>query len=177
MYYVIQVKTGKEDQTMKDILKFASSDPYFEVFSPYRKTLRKYNGVYKEVKERCFPGYLFVETDDIKRLFYDLYEVPGFTKILGREGTSMHFESLSEEESRMVDILYNANAERTTEISDITIEEGDKIRILSGPLKDLDAKVKKVDLHKRKITVIVPFFKRDVEVKVGINIVMKTEGK
>ena len=105
MYYVIQVKTGKEQQAIEDIMTYKPHESTFDVFAPYRKELRKYKGEFKEVIVRCFPGYLFVETEDAKQLFFDLYWVPGFTRLLGREGLTYNFMPLDEDESRMVDIL------------------------------------------------------------------------
>ena len=84
MYYVIQVKTGKEEKTMLDIIKNNhSDDPSFEVFSPFRKALRKYKGELKEVIERCFPGYIFVSTNNVEQLWIDLYWTPGYERLLG----------------------------------------------------------------------------------------------
>ncbi len=174
MYYVIQVKTGAEARVKKDIDKKISGRYFVDVFSPFRKTLRKYKGVFMETKERCFPGYLFVETDEIKQLFFDLYGIRDYIKILGREGHTYNFVPLNEDESRMVDILYNINNNRITEISDIEVAEGDTIKILDGPLVALKGRVKKVNLHKRKVTVEIPFFKREIQVDVGINIIVKS---
>lgn len=173
MYYVIQVKTGKEQKAIDDIRKQSGFDSGIEVFAPTRKVMRKYGGVYKEVTERCFPGYLFVDTKDAKALFFDLYWVPDYTRLLGREGLTYNFCPLNEEESRMVDILYNANKEHVTEISNIEVVEGDKIRVLDGPLRDVQAKVKKVDLHKRTVLVEITLFNRSMEAKLGINIITK----
>lgn len=171
MYYVVQVKTGKEDKMIKDILDHNSGKSPIDVFSPYREALRKYKGEVRKVKERCFPGYVFVETDDVNTLFIDLYYTPGFTKLLGREEGTYHFVPLNKEETRMIEILYNRNNGRATEISDIEITEGDTIRILSGPLMDMKGKIKKVDLHKRFVTAEIPMFDRITEVKLGINII------
>ena len=173
MYYVIQVKTGKEQQMIDDIKKYKSDQSDFDIFAPYRKELRKYKGEFKEVTVRCFPGYLFVETDDAEKLFFDLYWVPGFTKLLGREGLTYNFVPRDEDEARMVDILYNANEDRTTRISDIEVLEGDNIRVLDGPLFGLDGIVKKVDLHKRVVIVEFTLCKNKVTAKLGINIVSK----
>ena len=177
MYYVINVQTGKEEETIKDILKYQSKDAHFEIFTPSRKTMRKYKGEYKEVTEKCFPGYIFVETDNIKQLFEDLYWVPGYTRLLGREGLTYHFVPLNEDESRMIDILYNAGSGRTTPISDIEVVEGDQIRILDGPLQGIEATIVKTNLHKRNVTVRFMLCNRPVEVKVGINIVTKIEDR
>lgn len=174
MYYVIQVKTGQEDKTMEDIRKIAAGDPYFEVFSPYRKGLRKYKGVMKEVKERCFPGYLFVETNEIERLFRDLYAVPDFTRLLGgQDNNNRHFEALNEGEARMIEILYGHEHSRVTPLSEISFGEGDKITVISGPLLYMEGKIKKMNLHKRKATIEVSLFDRAIETEVGIDIIAK----
>ena len=171
MYYVIQVKTGKEQQAIEDILKNKPDDASFDVFAPYRKSLRKYKGVMREVVERCFPGYIFVETNDVQRLFKQLYFTPGFQKLLGREGDTDNFVPLDKDESRMIDILYSANNNRITEISNIEVREGEMIRVLDGPLAGLETQIKKVDLHKRTVTVEYMLCGRLVTSKVGINIV------
>jgi len=171
MYYVIQVKTGKEEQAIEDILKNKPDDASFDVFAPYRKSLRKYKGVMREVVERCFPGYIFVETNDVQRLFKQLYFTPGFQKILGREGDTDNFVPLDKDESRMIDILYSASSNRITEISNIEVREGEMIRVLDGPLAGLETQIKKVDLHKRTVTVEYMMCGRLVTSNVGINIV------
>ena len=176
MYYVINVKTGKESKTIDAIKTQLKGKEGFDIFAPYRKVIKKYKGgVEKEVIERCFPGYLFVETNSPKELFFDLYWVPGYTRLLGREGLTYNFAPLNPDESRMIDILYSANSNRTTEISDIVIEEGQKIRVLSGPLEGILSFVKRVNLHKRTVTVEFMMCGRLVEVNVGINIVTIVE--
>ena len=171
MYYVIQVKTGKEQQAIEDIMKNKPDDASFDVFAPYRKSLRKYKGVMREVVERCFPGYVFVETNDVKRLFRQLYFTPGFQRILGREGITDNFVPLDQDESRMVDILYNKNNNRITEISNIQVKEGEMIRVLDGPLAGLETQIKKVNLHKRTVTIEYKMCGRLVTSIIGINIV------
>jgi len=172
MYYVIQVKTGKEQKAIEDILKNKpNDDPHFDVFAPYRKVNKKYHGEWKEVVERCFPGYIFVNTNNVKELFKQLYFTPGFTRLLGREGDTDNFVPLDEDESRMIDILYNKNTDHITEISNIEVHEGEKIRVLDGPLAGLETQIKKVNLHKRTVIVEFTLCKRLVEVSVGINII------
>ena len=171
MYYVIQVKTGKEQKAIDDIMKNKPDDASFDVFAPYRKSLRKYKGVMKEVIERCFPGYVFVETNDAKRLFFELYWIPGYTRLLGREADTYNFVPLDKDEARMIDILYSANNNRITEISNIEVKEGQTIKVLDGPLVGLETQIKKVNLHKRTVTVEFMMCGRLVESQIGINII------
>ena len=171
MYYVIQVKTGKEQQAIDDILKNKPDDPNFDVFAPYRKALRKFKGQLKEVVERCFPGYIFVETSNVQDLFVQLYWTPGYTRLLGREADTYNFVPLDKDESRMIDILYSRNNDRITEISNIEVKEGEMIRVLDGPLMGLETQIKKVNLHKRMVTIEYMMCGRLVSSNVAINIV------
>lgn len=171
MYYVVQVKTGKEQQAIDDILKNKPDDPSFDVFAPYRKALRKFKGQLKEVVERCFPGYIFVETSNVQDLFVQLYWTPGYTRLLGREADTYNFVPLDKDESRMIDILYSKNNDRITEISNIEVKEGEMIRVLDGPLMGLETQIKKVNLHKRKVTVEYMMCGRLVQSDIAINIV------
>lgn len=176
MYYVIQVQGGKEDKVIEEIAKQNHPSVVLDAFAPKRKAKRKYKDGWQEIEERCFPGYVFVETDAAKMLFKDLYWIPEFTKLLGREEGTDNFVPLSEEESRMVDILYGKQTERVTDLSKIEIQAGDKVRILDGPLRDLETKIKKVNLHKRKVTVEILICNAPFEVEVGIDIITPAVG-
>ena len=171
MYYVVHVKTGKEEEAIENIKKQLGGKEGFDVFAPFRKSLRKYKGVEKEVIERCFPGYIFVETDNVKELFETLYWTPGYTRLLGREGLTYNFLPLSNDEARVIDILYSKNSDRITGISDIVVHEGQIIRVVDGPLMGLLTSIKKVNLHKRTVTIETTVAGRSVELSVGINII------
>ena len=176
MYYVVQVKTGKEEKTIQAIKKQLVDKlgeelaERYDVFSPYKMSLKKFKDKYKEVVERCFPGYIFVETDDPKELFVQLYFTPEYTKLLGRVGYSMMFTPLNEDEARMIDILYSRNSDRITKISDIVIEPGEKIRVLTGPLEGVLGQAKSINLHKRLVVIGFTLCGRPVEVTLSINI-------
>ena len=173
MYYVIQVRAGKEQKVIDDIKRYVAHNEIFDVFSPARKEMRKYKDGWREVVKKCFPGYLFVDTDDIKALFYELPKIPEWTKILGRNGLTTNFVPLNETESRLIDILYSSENDRVTEISDIEVEEGNRIIILDGPLFGEEAIIKKVNLHKRQVLVELVLFNQSFTATVGINIINK----
>ena len=171
MYYVIRVKTGQEEKTIEAIKKQLENEVGFDVFAPYRKVIKKYKGVEKEVIERCFPGYVFVETSKPKELFFALFWIPEFTKMLGREGLTYNFAPLSDDEARMIDILYSRNTDRITEISDIEVNEGQIVRVLDGPLEGFLTKIVKVNLHKREVVVEFMLCGRLVSAKLSIRII------
>ena len=51
------------------------------------------------------------------------------------------------------------------------IDRGKNIVVREGPLKGLEGYVTKVNLHKREVTVQMPFAGRMVDVKLGIELV------
>ena len=91
--------------------------------------------------------------------------------MLGREGLTENFLPLNKDESRMIDILYSKNTNRITEISDIEVHEGKLIKVVDGPLQGEEGLIKKVNLHKRTVTISIKLKDRSVDVDLGINII------
>ncbi|MCR5726957.1 MAG: hypothetical protein K6G24_05775 [Lachnospiraceae bacterium] len=56
------------------------------------------------------------------------------------------------------------------EISEVGFDENDKVVILSGPLKNLEGCIKKINLHKRIAEVEIDFMQRKTVVYMGIEI-------
>ena len=65
------------------------------------------------------------------------------------------------------------NGKLEVEISKIMIEERNQIRILSGPLKNLEGQIKKVNLHKRIAEVEMEFMGNQTVIHLGIDIMEK----
>ena len=72
MYYVIQVAPREENQVEALIRELLPSDACRQCFHLRRHILKKYHGEWHDIHEKLLPGYVFVETDDIGRI----YEVP-----------------------------------------------------------------------------------------------------
>ena len=51
--------------------------------------------------------------------------------------------------------------------------EGDKIRVISGPLVGQEAHIKRIDRHKRKALIETELLGRGVEVTVGLEVIDK----
>lgn len=67
----------------------------------------------------------------------------------------------------------NGNGSRyEAAISQIGFDEGNEIKIISGPLKDMEGMVKKINLHKRTAEVEVEFMGRKTAVYLGIELLV-----
>ena len=176
MWYVMQVVSGQENRTVFLVEKIISEEILNSCFIPVRRLRKKFHGTWQEVTEKLFPGYVFLISEQPQLLYEELKQIPALTKLLGRcEG---FFTPLSEKDVRMLEKLRNRMGDSgnlEVEISKIAVEEGNQIRILSGPLMELEGQIKKVNLHKRIAVVEVEFMGSKSLVHLGVEMVEKID--
>ncbi len=168
MWYVVQVMGGQERQTLDLIARLKGGGALSDAFIPQREIMRHVEGEWVRQRENLFPGYVFVDTRKPDELFTQLGKVPAFTRLLGSEDA---FVPLSREEQAVVQALIGDD--HIAEVSEGIIEGGE-VRILSGPLRDHDAIIAKIDRHKRCAYVRVNMLGREVDIKLGLEIVRKS---
>ncbi|MCD8361557.1 MAG: hypothetical protein LUC98_01140 [Lachnospiraceae bacterium] len=83
MWYVIQVLSGTEEDTLELLRKQISEELLRKCFVFYYEGMRKYSGEWHKQKKLLFPGYVFVITDQINDLYLALRNVRKLTRILG----------------------------------------------------------------------------------------------
>ena len=174
MWYVMQVSTGQENRTAYLVEKMVSEGVIESCFVPVRRIRKKFHGRWHEVREKLFPGYVFIITEQTQLLYEELRKIPALTKLLGK--CEEYFTPLSETDVNMMEKFQNGidnNGKLEVEISKIMIEERNQIRILSGPLKNLEGQIKKVNLHKRIAEVELEFMGGRSVVHLGIEMVEK----
>lgn len=171
MWYVIQTLSGAEEQTADVIRKMVSADIVQECFVPKRERMKKFHGMWNKVEEILFQGYAFVVSDKPEELYERLRQVPKLTKVLGREAEL--FYPLSEKEEMLVRGI--GDQKHKTSLSKVAIGEGKKIHVIDGPLKGYVGNVVKVNLHKREVMVKVEFMGREMELKMGVEMVYGVE--
>lgn len=167
MWYVIQTLGGTETRTADMIQKLASQNCLVECFVPKRERLKKFHGCWNKVEDVLFRGYVFAVSERPEELYEELKRIPALTRVLGRE--EGWFVGLGQQEENFVRGI--GDEKHKTYISKITIQEGKKIRVVDGPLKDYEGAVVKVDLHRKEATVKVEFMGRKLDLKMGIEIV------
>lgn len=187
MYYVLQVASGTEAKTEAQITAILSDTVYDQCFHPTRHMRKKFHGQWKDIHEKLLPGYIFITTEDVKGLFMELKKVPTLTKLLGRDGE--YFVALQDKDVEWLERLLGNGGESEASAADgtggksktgheaalsqVEVTEGNEIRILSGPLKNMDGMIKKINLHKRIAEVEVEFMKRKTIIYLGIELLGK----
>lgn len=170
-WYVIQVTTGQEETVRNWILKTMQMDIVSECFIPLRERKIKCQGTWKLIRERLFPGYVFVVTAKPEKLLRILKVTSQFTRLLGT--TAIGFLPLSRNEIAFLRHFGDAN--HVSGLSQVTIEEGNQVRIVSGTLLGYEGQIKKINLHKRIAIVQIEWMGQYVDLYLGIEILDKIE--
>ncbi len=167
MWYAIQTLSGEEEKTAHAIRKMASPNLVKECFVPKRERVKKFHGSWNKVEEVLFQGYAFVDSERPKELYEELKQVPRLTKVLGREKD--FFYPLEKKEENLIRRIGDEN--HKTSLSRVAVKENKKIQVIDGPLKGYAGNMVEVNLHKREVTVKVEFMGRDLELKMGVEMV------
>ena len=163
MWYVIWTSTGSEKKVLEQIRNKVERS-----FIPYTIASKKIKGEWKSVLKPLFPGYLFADTEDIEGLATYLYKTDGFSTVLKSDKM---YCSLSGSEAELIENRYLEGG-----IFDVSkgYIQGDKITITSGPLKDMEGFIRKINRHKRTALIELELFGHPVSTLVGLEIVEKT---
>ena len=165
MWYVMQVRTGREEETLSMVHQCAADSHMGVCFLPKYEQKKKFAGAWHLVQALLFPGYVFVETEEIEKFYMELRQVPKLTKILG---TGECWTSIIDEDLRVLERLLDE--EKMVGMSTGFLE-GDRVMIVDGPLMGLETVIRRIDRHKRKAMVEMHMFGRVQEVAVGLEIV------
>ncbi len=168
MWYVMQVRTGSEENIQLQCQRNISSNIMRDCFIPYYEEKRNIQGEWKIQRKILFPGYVFLDSMELTQLYMDLKQVSGLTKLLK---TGDEVIPLTEEE---VGFLQSFGGEEQVVAMSEGIIENSNVVVTSGPLIGKEGYIKKIDRHKRKAFLEMEMFGRVQKIQVGLEIVVKT---
>ena len=167
-WYVVNTVSGHEYKVKEKLeMKINSRDlqeNIFRVIVPEQKEIEYKNGVKKERIKKMFPGYLLVEMVMSDEAWYIVRNTQGVTGFIGSSGKGAKPIPLLPQE---VDRILNSMGMSRVDVSK-DLKEGAKVKIISGPFKDMMAKIDSVDLKEQKLTVLVDLFGQETSVEVDM---------
>ncbi|WP_432409011.1 antiterminator LoaP [Wukongibacter sp. M2B1] len=170
-WYVIFVKTGKEDDVEKHI-SYHFNKSECRLFIPKRRIDEKRKGKLHSVVKTLFPGYIFINANMNTNMYYIIKQVPKVYKILNKSNdffTTIH-------NYEMQPILQLTQQSSIIDYSKGFIENS-KICIKSGPLKGLEGLIKRIDKRKCRVKVSLDFMGSEKLVELGIELLKKPDEK
>lgn len=173
-WYAVQCVSGNEDLA-RQLLQKVSTE--WNTLLPKRVLfIRKEGNTRKEVKP-LMPGYFFISSmQKISRQMarevlgrINIGGSPVVLRILGETDTE-HLSSIPESEMDLI-LTLTKNGEEigVTKIA----RENQRFRILSGPLKNRDVLIKKINARKKRIIVEIKILGQTREIQLGLEVAME----
>ncbi len=167
-WYVVNTVSGYEYKVKEKLeMRINSMDlqeNIFRVIVPEQKEIEIKNGVKKEKVKKMFPGYVLVEMVMSDEAWYIVRNTQGVTGFIGSSGKGAKPIPLLPQE---VDKILGSMGMSRVDVSK-DLKEGAKVKIISGPFKDMMAKIDSIDLKEQKLNVLVDLFGQETSVEVEI---------
>ena len=168
MWYVIQTKTGEEEE-LKQWLD-ARNDPqvFSRCFVPLFEDVRRSEGRSRISIRRFFPGYLFIDTEAPEEIVEFLRKIPKFSRVLamdGDEGEGKIFIPVEEGDREFFDSLFDEGVMRVSYVKQI---KGKRIGQVVGPLARYQNRITKMDVRHRMAIVEAEMFGKLRRIKFGL---------
>lgn len=167
MWYVMQVRTGTEENIRCQCQRLINSNVLERCFIPYYQQKKRFQGEWHIQERILFPGYVFLIAENPEKLVNELRKVIGLTKLIG---TGDEIIPLVQEE---IDLLMKIGTDKQLVEMSSGIIENDRVQILADPLMGMEGNIRRIDRHKRMAYMEIEMFGRTVEMKVGLEIIRK----
>ncbi len=163
-WYVIQTYTGNEEKLVEMIRRIVPQKYYGECFVIYAEQLWHRQQENQVHVLRLFPGYVFISSNEVERLFSYLKKVPAMSKIMASDDFT--FTPLYKEEVEfLLDIM---DMDHIVRLSYVATDGRDHVTYLSGPLERCRDQIRSYRFRKRYAAVRLTLDGQEKEVKLGI---------
>ena len=171
--YCVYCKSGSEKKLVLLITKSVKEllEQRIEVLFPVRVMNQKKGGKWQKVSQPLIPGYIFLYLDDETPfpLFLIKNERNAY-KILRNSDFTLALRGSDEQYAQWV---YNHQGK--IKPSRVLFKEGKIIKVVDGPLSDLQGKIVKVDRHHKRVHVQFNFGGQERIINLAIDDVEDTE--
>jgi transcriptional antiterminator NusG len=140
------------------------------MFVVKRELLERRQGGCYTILKIMFPGYVLVESEDIRSFAELARNCKGVYRFLENEGA---FQQIADAE--MAQIVCLTNEQGLIGVSDV-YRDGDSIMVLSGVLNNCVGRIVKFDTHNRRARVEFVFDGKVYKVGLGIRVTKEMSG-
>ena len=172
-WYVVHTYAGYENKVKTNLEQrihtMQMADKIFRVHIPMEDVMEIKNGKKQVVQKKIFPGYLLVKMDYDNDSWYVVRNTPGVTGFVSA-GTGTKPTPLSKRE---VEKILVVKKEEVKPAFRLGFEEGDIVRIISGPFADFNGTISEINMDQSKLKVLVNIFDRETPVELGFDQVSK----
>ena len=168
-WYVIHTYAGYENKVKTNlesrIHTMQMQDKVFDVVIPMEDVMEIKGGKKQVVQKKVFPGYLLVKMVYDDDSWYVVRNTPGVTGFVS-SGTGQKPTPLSRRE---VEKILAVKKEEVKPAFRLDFEEGDVVRIISGPFADFNGTISDINVDQSKVRVMVNIFDRETPVELSFD--------
>jgi len=172
-WYVVHTYAGYENKVKANlesrIHTMQMENKIFEVVIPMEDVMEIKGGKKQIVQRKVFPGYLLVKMVYDNDSWYVVRNTPGVTGFVAA-GTGSKPTPLSRREVEKILAVKKQEVKPTFRLG---FEEGDVVRIISGPFADFNGTISEINVDQSKLKVLVNIFDRETPVELGFDQVAK----
>ena len=171
-WYVLHTYSGYENKVKKNlenrIEAMGLENNVFAIEIPTESVTEiKDGGRRVETEKKVFPGYVLVRMELDDRSWAAVRNTQGVTGFVGSQGSP---SPLTREEYNKIMKRTSHEAPKKTSTS---IEVGQSVKVISGPLAEFDGVVSEVSPESGKVKVLVSIFGRETPVELSFDPVAK----
>ncbi|AMB94113.1 transcription termination/antitermination protein NusG [Aerococcus sanguinicola] len=172
-WYVLHTYSGYENKVREDlemrITSMGMEDYIFRAVVPETEHVEETKtGKQKVVKDKIFPGYVFVEMIMSDEAWFVVRNTPNVTGFLGSHGQGSKPTPLLDDE---VHRLLRSQGEVVKR--DIHFEVGEMVRVIDGAFDGLEGRIEAIEEDQEKLKVVVEMFGRETVAEVDFDQVDK----
>jgi transcriptional antiterminator NusG len=172
-WYVVHTYAGYENKVKTNlesrIHTMQMEDKIFRVHIPMEDVMEIKSGKKQVVQKKVFPGYLLVKMFYDNDSWYVVRNTPGVTGFVSA-GTGSKPTPLSKREIEKILVVKKEEVKPQFRLG---FEEGDIVRIISGPFADFNGTINEINVDQSKLKVLVNIFDRETPVELGFDQVSK----
>ena len=167
-WYVVHTYSGYENKVKVNLEKAVENngmqDKIVEVCIPVEEAVEIKNNRRRVVQHKLLPGYVLVKMEMTNEAWYLVRNTRGVTGFVGAGNKPTPLS-----ETDFASVFDSVPQTR------IDIQVGDNVRILSGLFENFSGKVTEIDLENQKIKVVVPMLKRETDVELAYDEVIRED--
>jgi transcriptional antiterminator NusG len=172
-WYVVHTYAGYENKVKTNLEQrihtMQMEGKIFNVHIPMEDVMEIKGGKKQVVQKKVFPGYLLVKMIYDNDSWYVVRNTPGVTGFVSA-GTGSKPTPLSRREVEKILVVKKEEVKPQFRLG---FEEGDVVRIISGPFADFNGTISEINVDQSKLKVLVNIFDRETPVELGFDQVSK----
>ncbi len=175
-WYVLHTYSGYENKVKKNletrIETMGLENNVFAIEIPTEMVTEiKEGGRRVESEKKVFPGYVLVRMELDDRSWAAVRNTPGVTGFVGSQGNPAPLTR--DEYNKIMGMRSDKNRPGTPKKTYSSIEVGQSVKVVSGPLAEFDGVVSEVSPDAGKVKVLVSIFGRETPVELSFDQIAK----